>query len=236
MKFSIMLLGATLPLLAGTYKAKVEPYDSYVVSAEVPGRIVKLDPRDELKTLHKTVIEMDHALDDAQLSNNRQKLIFLREQIALKQSQYDSIKNLTSQNRFTKDKYKTELLTMKIQSEDLQSAIAALEDTIAKKTLALNGKYLKKLWVREGEYVAPGSRLMQIEDHSGARLVVYVDAHDRALLEKSHIVVDGNEGWTIEKAARSMDETFISYYRVELVKKGGMTYGKIVEVTITPKI
>ena len=103
------------------------------MSAEVSGRIVKLDQRDELKTLDKVVIEIDHALDDIRLANDRSKLKLLQEQIALKRSQYDSIKDLASQNRFTKDQYKTELLALQMQAEDLRNVIAQLKDTIAKK-------------------------------------------------------------------------------------------------------
>jgi len=226
---------AALPLAAGTYKAKIEPYDAATVSAEVSGRIVTLDQRDELKTLDKVVIEIDHALDDVQLANARKKLKLLDEQIAVKQAQYDSIKDLASQNRFTKDQYKTELLTLQMQAEDLRNAIAQLEDTIAKKKIALRGQYLKTLYVRRGEYVAPGTQLMKTEDHGGGRLVLYIDAKDRAVLENAAVTVEGSGGWKIEKAATSTDETYVSYYRVDLVKKGKVPYGEVVTVTVTPR-
>jgi len=232
MKHMWIMLLAALPLAAGSYKAKVEPYDSATVSAEVSGRIVKLDQRDELKTLDRVVIEIDHALDDVQLENDRRKLQLLREQVTVKQSQYDSVKELASQNRFTKDQYKTELLSLKMQAEDLQNVIAQLEDTIAKKRIALHKQYLKTLYVRQGEYVAPGTKLMKVEDHGGGRLVLYIDAADRAILEKAKITVEGSSGWTIEKAATSTDETYVSYYRVDLVKRGNVPLGGVVTVTI----
>ena len=233
MNYLWILLTAALPLAAGSYKAKIEPYDAWTVSAEVAGRIVTLDQRDELKTLHKTVIEIDHALEDMQLANDRRKLQLLREQIALKQMQYDSIKDLKSQNRFTKDQYKTELLALKMQAEDLQNVIAQLEDTVAKKHIALNGDYLKALYVRKGEYVAPGTKLMKVEDHSGGRLVLYVDAKDRAALESAEIAVEKSPGWRVEKAATNTDETYVSYYRVDLVKKGDVPLGEVVSISVT---
>lgn len=229
-----LLLGASIPLCAGTYKAKIEPYDTTTVSAETAGRIVRLDPRDELKMLDKTVIEIDHALEDVQLENSRAKLVLLDEQIALKQKQYESIKALKSQNRFTKDDYLTQLLTLQMQAQDLRSTIAQLEDTIAKKELAVRGKYLKQLYVRPGEYVAPGTKLMQLEDQSGGRIVLYVDAADRAALNDAAIRVEGDMGWKVEKASTTTDETYVSYYRVDLVKKGGVPYGRIVTVSIEP--
>jgi multidrug efflux pump subunit AcrA (membrane-fusion protein) len=231
-RFFLPLLMIVLPLAAGTYKAKIEPYDSATVSSEVSGRIVKLDQRDELKTLDRVVIEIDHALNDIQLANDRDKLTLLREQVAVKQSQYDSIKDLASQNRFTKEQYKTELLGLKMQAEDLKSAIALLEDTIAKKRIALHGEYLKTLYVREGEYVAPGTKLMKVEDHSGGRLVLYIEAGDRAGLKDATVTVEGSDGWRIEKAADSTDETYVSYYRVDLVKHGKVPFGEVVTVNI----
>ena len=233
MNYLWILLTAALPLAAGSYKAKIEPYDAWTVSAEAAGRIVTLDQRDELKTLHKTVIEIDHALEDMQLANDRRKLQLLREQIALKQMQYDSIKDLKSQNRFTKDQYKTELLALKMQAEDLQNVIAQLEDAVAKKHVALNGDYLKALYVRKGEYVAPGTKLMKVEDHSGGRLVLYVDAKDRAALESAEIAVEKSPGWRVEKAATNTDETYVSYYRVDLVKKGDVPLGEVVSISVT---
>jgi len=236
MKRTLLLaLAAALPLAAGTYKAKIEPYDAATISSEVSGRIVTLDQRDELKTLDKVVMEIDHALDDVMLANDRNKLKLLEEQVAVKQAQYDSIKDLASQNRFTKDQYKTELLALQMQAEDLRNVIAQLKDTIAKKRIALRGQYLKTLYVRKGEFVAPGTKLMKIEDHSGGRLVLYVDARDRAALEKSAITVEGSSGWKIEKAASSTDETYVSYYRVDLVKKGKVPYGDVVTVTIVKR-
>lgn len=229
-RYALLLLA--LPLLAGTYKAKIEPYDARTVTAEVSGNIVALDQRDELKTLDKVVMEIDHRLEDIRLQNDRRKLQLLQEQIAVKQSQYESIKDLASQNRFTKEQYKTELLGLKMQAADLKSAIAQLEDTIDKKRIALHGEYLKRLYVRQGEYVAPGAKLMKVEDHSGGRIVLYVDANDRAILEDTNISVEGSDGWHIEKAATSTDETYVSYYRVDLVKKGKVPLGQVVEVSI----
>ena len=89
--------------------------------------------------------------------------------------------------------------------------------------------------MRGGEYVAPGTKLMKVEDHGGGRLVLYIDAADRAVLEKATVTVEGSSGWKIEKAATSTDETYVSYYRVDLVKKGKVPYGEVVTVTVTPR-
>jgi hypothetical protein len=74
---------------------------------------------------------------------------------------------------------------------------------------------------------------MKTEDHSGGRLVLYIDAEDRAALDRSKVTVEGEDGWKIEKAAKSTDETYVSYYRVDLVKRGNVPFGRVVTVTIT---
>lgn len=231
----VMAFLLALPLAAGTYKAKVEPYNAYTVSAEAAGAIVTLDLRDEMQELDKTVIEIDHRLEDIRLENDRRKLKLLEEQIRVKQAQYDSIKDLASQNRFTKDQYKTELLVLQMQAADLRSSIATLEDTIRKKRFDLHHEYLKTFYVRQGEYVAPGTKLMQVEDHGGGRLVLYVDAEDRNRLFEADIAVEGSDGWRIEKAADSTDDVYVSYYRVELVKKGDVPFGKVLTIRIDSK-
>ncbi len=229
-----LLLFLTLPLFAGSYKAKIEPYERVTINAETSGRIVRLDQKDELKILDKTVLVIDHALESKQLKNDRKKLQLLENQIAIKSRQYNRIKDLKGQSLFTKERYQNELLALKIQRADLQNRIAQLEDTVAKKEISLHGRYLARLYVRRGSFVTPGMKLMDTEDLSASRIVLYIDAKDRENLERKKILIDGREdhGYTIEKAARSTDAAYISSYRIELVKSGDAPFGKVVTVTI----
>jgi len=232
--FLLVCVVCALPLLAGEYKARVEPLEKVTISAQYGGTIVKLDQHDELKTLDKTVLVIDHALESQKLANDRAKERLLSEQIRIKARQYARIKNLKGQSAFTKERYQNELLGLKIQRNDLRNQIAALEDMIAKKEIALHGRYLKKLYVRQGAYVAPGMKLMDVEDLSGSRLVLFVSAEDRENLEHKKILIDGkaDHGYVIDKAAKTTDDTYISSYRVELVRKGAAPFGKLVTVTI----
>ncbi len=231
---SLLLLFLTVPLLAGSYKAKVEPLERVTLSAQYGGEVVKLDQNDELKRLDKTVLVIDHALESTELANNRAKLKLLDEQIRIKQRQYNRIKNLKGQSLFTKERYQSELLALRMQKSDLLNRIAQLKDIIAKKEIALHGEYLKKLYVRKGAFVAPGMKLMDIEDLNGSRIVLFIDAKDRAGLEGKKITIDGrsDHGYTIQKAAETTDEQYLSSYRVELIREGKAPFGKIVTVEI----
>jgi len=231
---SLLLLFLTLPLLAGTYKAKIEPLESVTLSAQYGGQIVLLDQSDELKMQDKKVLVIDHMLESKELANNQTKLKLLGEQIRIKQRQYNRIKDLKGQSLFNKERYQSELLNLKMQRNDLLNQIAKLKDVIAKKEITLHNRYLKKLYVRKGAFVSPGRKLMDVEDLSGSRIVLYVDAKDRANLDIGKITIDGKKehGYRIQKAAKTTDDQYLSSYRVELVKEGTAPFGKIVTVVI----
>jgi len=234
---TLLILLLAMPLFSGVYKAKVQPYESVTLSAEVSGRIVQLDQKDELKMSDKTVLVIDHALESKELENTKAKLKLLNSQIAIKLGQYNRIKNLQGQSQTTKERYRSELLTYQIQAMDLKNAIARLEDVIVKKEIVLDGKYLKALHVKEGAFVAPGTRLMDIEDQSGSRIVIFVDGKDRQNIETKTILINGKieHGYQVEKAGDSTDAQYLSSYRVELVKEGKAHFGEIVTVEIGEK-
>ncbi|RUM68525.1 MAG: hypothetical protein DSZ05_00920, partial [Sulfurospirillum sp.] len=120
---SLLLLFFTLPLLAGSYKARIEPLERVTLSAQYGGLIVKLDQNDELKMLDKTVLVIDHALESQELANAEAKRALLNDQIRIKQRQYNRIKNLKGQSLFTKERYQSELLALKMQKNDLMTQI-----------------------------------------------------------------------------------------------------------------
>ncbi len=230
----LLLFIFTIPLIAGTYKAKIQPYESVTISAQTSGEIIKLDQKDELKMLDKKVLVIDHVLESKELKNDKQKLKLLQNQIAIKQRQYNRIKNLKGQSQTTKERYKSELLNYQMQSMDLKNAIARLEDIIRKKEITLHHKYLKKLYVKKGSFVAPGAKLMEVEDQNSSRLVLFIDAKDRQNIQNKTILIDGksDHGYKIEKAGDSTDEQYLSSYRVELTKEGKAPFGKIVTIEI----
>ncbi len=237
MKIFLIFALFNISLFAGVYQARVEPYERVTISAEVSGKIVMLDQKDELKTVNKKVMQIDHKLESIQLENSRKKLKILKQLISIKQNQYERIKNLKGQSLTTKERYKSELLNLRLQAKDLENSIARLEDIISKKEIFVKDAYLKKLYVKKGSFVAPGTKLMDIEDQSAGRLVIFIDAEDRKDLKNKKITIDEKEdhGYMIEKAANSTDDKYLSSYRVELVKPGKVFFGKILTIKIGEK-
>ena len=227
----------SLPIMAGIYKAKIEPYEKTTISSEVSGKIIKLDQKDELKLLNKKVLIIDHDLESKELANSKMKLRFLEDEIKIKKDQFERIKNLKGKSIFAKERYKSELLNLQIQKRDLLNAIAKLQDIINKKEISLKNRYLKKLYVKEGTFVMPGMKLMDIEDTSASRIILYLDAKDKENIKNKKILIDGREdhGYKIQKVALTTDEKYISSYRVELVKQKPALFGKIVTVEIGDK-
>lgn len=237
MKVTLILLCA-VSVFAEVYKAQIEPYEKISISAEVSGRIIELDQKDELKMLDKKVLVIDHNLESHELANAKEKLALLKDQIVLKQGQYDRIKDLQGQSLNTKERYKSELLILQIQVTDLKNTIEKLDDLISKKEITLHNVYLKNLYVTKDSFVSPGTKLMDIEDQSGSRIVLYVNKEDRDNLTNGTILINDNadHGYGVEKVGNSTDAKYLSSYRVELVKKGEASFGEIVNVEIKDKI
>ena len=234
MRLPLLLILGAVALNAGIYKAKVEPYESYTVAAEAKGRIVALDINDELTTVSKEVLTIDHALESLQLKNLKSKLHAMNRQLAIKSDQNQRIQKVSAKSRFEKEQSELDLWNFKAQVIELKNSIAALEDTLDKKRLRVNNCYLKKLYVRQHEYVVPGSKLLQCEDHTRQRLVLYAEAEEIKAIESKKILIDGSDthGFEIEKVAASTDETYISAYRIELVGKSARRFGAMLTVEI----
>ncbi len=236
MRFFLAMLFPLL-LFGGSYKAVIEPYDKMTLKSEVSGRIVKLDLKDEMRVVNKKLIEIDHYLESEKLKNYTKKLDILNKEIALKRGQYNRIKNLRGENRFTKERYESELLNLLMQRSDLLNMIAELKDRISKKNIYVKNLYVKKLYVREGEFVGVGAKLADLEDQRGSRLVLFISLKDRENIKNSKILINGKEdsGFVIDKIGDSPDSKYISSYRLELVNLKKLPYGKLVDVEIVKK-
>ncbi len=231
MRIFVFMLAFSFSLFAGIYKGVIEPYDKITIKSEVSGRVVELDLKDEMREVNKKVMVIDHALESEKLKNYENKLRFLNEEIKLKKGQYERLKNLVGENRFTKERYKSEFLNLLMQKQDLLNIIAELRDRISKKEITVKNLYIKKFYVRKGEFVNPGEKLMSLEDQRKSRVVIFVDGEDLDLFRKGKFSVDGKKGlFYAEKIADSTDEKYLSLYRVELVCDEKLPYGKIVEV------
>jgi len=114
------------------------------------------------------------------------------------------------------------------------SKAAMLEDTVAKKSIILHNKYLYKLIVRKGDFVAPGSPLAQVEDASKAKLVLFLELEELEEIDRKTVYIDGKKtNYKVNKIWKIADEKFISSYRAEIyIPAPKSTFSKLVKVEI----
>ena len=262
MKILLVLLSPLL-LFAKVHYAKVEPYESVVLKSSVSGLITYVDlDAERTMVASKRVIHLDDKLDIINLEDTKQsiellgKMLKINKNIATslkgtvqrQEGYYNRISKLSTASKTQKDNAYSAFTSAKTQYLNTQEKIvnfdkqildmkyklAQLEDSIAKKSIVLENKYLYKLIVRKGDFVAPGSPLAQVEDASRAKLVLFLEPEELEQLEEKIVYLDGEKTeYKVGKVWRVADEKFISSYRAEIyipAPKG--TFSKLMKVEI----
>jgi multidrug resistance efflux pump len=259
----LQLLLLPLFLFSKIHYAKVEPFDTVIMKSSVSGLVLNVNLNAEGKILDGTrIIHIDDALDITNLEASKKSADLLKEMLAINQdianslantvkrqeSYYQRINKLSTASKTQKDNAynsftsaktqylgtKEKIVNLEKQILDMQYKIAQLEDTIAKKSLVLNHKYLYKLMVREGDFVAPGSALAQVMDASSAKLVLFLEADELEELDQKIVYLDDKKTeYKVDKVWSVTDEKFISSYRAEIyipAPKG--PFSKLIKVEI----
>ncbi len=241
-----LLLIAPLIIFAKVHYAKVEPYESVVLKSAVNGLVVSVDLEAEGTFVNnKKIIHIDDALDKINLKDTKKSVALLEEMLKINEEIADSLKGTVKRqegyffrisklsttsktqkdnayNSFTsaKTQYLTtneKMVSLKKQILDMKYKTSQLEDTLVKKSIIPTNKYLYKLIVRKGDYVAPGSALAELHDASRAKLVLFLEAEELKDIEKKTIYFnDKKTKYKIDKVWRVADEKFISSYRAEI--------------------
>jgi len=128
------------------------------------------------------------------------------------------------------------IISLKKTILDLGYKIAMLKDAIAKKHIALPGKYLYKLMVHTGEFAAPGLPLATVSDVTRAQLIVYIDrdelqdAEGKKITDKT-IYIDGQPTQLkIDRLWKVADSQYISSYRARIVLLPKYPFSKLVKI------
>lgn len=258
-----LLLVAPLFVFAKVHYAKVEPYESVVLKSAVSALVVDVDLDSEgCMVASNRVIHLDDGLDKVNLEDSKKSVVLLekmlgineeiatslRETVKRQEGYYTRISKLSTASKTQKDNAyssftsaKTQYLTtrekivsLEKQIIDMQYKIAQLEDSIVKKSIVLENKYLYKLMVRKGDYVNPGSALAQIEDASRAKLVLFLEPEEVDQIEEKTVYIDGEKTeYKVNKVWRVADEKFISSYRAEIyIPAPKNSFSKLVKVEI----
>ena len=259
----LMLLSLPALLWSEVHYAKLEPYEAVVLKAAVSGAVVDVNLSAEGRAVNGgRIVQIDDAVDRVNLSSAKESLSLLQEMVAINEeslkgleenmhrqhASYTRMQKLSTASKSQKDssynRYitaktqylatKEKVLTLKKQRLDLQYKIAQLEDVIAKKSIVLRGKYLSKLMVHTGEFVAPGAPLAKVSDATRAKLVLYLSPEEAEGIEKRTVYLDGKQTpYHIDKVWRVADEKFVSSYRAEIYLPAPKRYfSKLVKVEI----
>jgi hypothetical protein len=248
-------------LEASEYYSKVEPKELFKIKSAVNGEVIFVDDALEGRYSNgEVIIKIDDKIDRADLLASKEKLKFLnfnikllRESLAnskrvaeINSENYQRVKNLTSYSKTQKDakllsminaknsyiSVKTSLENLKTQREDLTLRIKTLKDRISKKNIKVKkGEYIYKIYPRVGEYLNPGSRVLDVYDTSVAKLVIYVPFDELSTLKEKKIYLDGKESkYKIDKIWRVADTENISSYRVEILIDRPKQFSRLIKI------
>ena len=195
----IIFLIATL-LFA--YDAKVEPFDVYKIKSTVNGAVVRAYKNLEAKNINATIVKIDDKQNLIDLKNLQNQVKILNDEIInqqailkRKESIYLTYKKLKTKSKTEKDmkffdymNAKNQLLNLKTQLNSTLASIEKLKDTISKKNIKAKG-YVFKIYVNEGDYVAPGVLIAEVYDVSKQKLTIYVPIDEIDKIKNSNLTM-----------------------------------------------
>ena len=261
-KFIVIFLLIGSVLFGDVYFAKLEPLESYIIKSDVAGKVIYSDLEKEGKYVKDAlVIKIDDKIDRDDLENSIKKLESLKKLVELKKKNianlqksylirkrnYDRIKNLKTKSNFEKDNQllsviaadsslittKESLINLQNQIKDLKHMIFVLKDRIAKKNITVKKRYIYKLNVKKGDYVAPGVVLMQTMDISRAKATIYLSYEDRENLDKKSIYINGKKSDVkFYKVWDIADSTNISSYKAQLLLPRPKEFSKVIKIEL----
>ena len=231
---------------AKVHYAKVEPYESVVLKSAVSALVVEADLELEGSIVtSKRVIHLDDTLDKSNLTDAKKSVILLERMLIINEEiasslngtvkrqkgYYERISKLSTASKTQKDNAyssftsaktqylstREKIISLEKQIMDMNYKVAQLNDSIKKKSIVLEDKYLYKLLVRKGDFVNPGVALAQVEDASRAKLVLFLEAEELQGVKEKTIYLNGEKtAYHVNKVWRMADEKFISSYRAEI--------------------
>jgi hypothetical protein len=262
MKLFILLIFPYF-LWAEVHYAKVEPYETIVLKSSVNALVLSVDMASEGEMIReKEIIVLDSFLDKRKLKSSKDTRVLLKKMLLLnkdiaqslnntlkrKESYYQRLNKLSTASKTQKDNAytafsstktqylgsKEKLLTLENQIIDLDYTIVAMEDSIQKKSIIVHDKYIYKIFVRKGDFVNAGAKLLEIKDMSRGKLILFLDEEEFVDIEHKIIYLDNKKSdYKIDKIWRVSDEKFISSYRAELiVDSPEVLFSKLVKIEI----
>ena len=260
MKYIFFLLTPLL-LFSKVHYAKVEPFESITLKSAVSAQVTEAKLKLEgTNVLSRTIIQLDDKLDKIKLASSKSSLKLINNMIKTnnnilsslasslerQKGYYNRISSIGSASKTQKDNAfygytnaktqyfstKEKIDSLKKQRLDLNYEIARLKDSISKKSIKLNNKFLYKLLVNRGDFVNMGTPLAQIKDLSSAKLVLFLEDEELGSIKDKTIYIDDKPSdYKVSKVWKVADEKFISSYRAEIVIKNPKeSFSKLLKV------
>jgi len=125
---------------------------------------------------------------------------------------------------------KNQLINLKTQLNNIISSIEKLKDTINKKNIIVNG-YINQILVNKGDYIAPGTPIVEVDDIKKQKLVIYVPIDEIENIKNKKIYINNKpSNFRVYKVWVVPDSKYITSYKVELIGSG-LKLGEIVKVS-----
>ena len=233
MSTALLLLLSLQNILALEYSAKVEPLHHYTISASTSGSVIFSNEDLEGKVASSLpIIKLDNVIEQLNLTTQEktyqnQKIIY-----DIKKKNYDRIKKMKSKSDAEKDAEKIALFTQASTLLSLSLNIETLKDTLSKKVITSPNMYIDKLYVKKGNYVTPGMKLLEAYDISGSRITLFVHKDEITQIHNKDIMVNHKKSdYTIDKIFKTTDSSYITAYKVELIGPAPTRFSNIVNIT-----
>lgn len=232
MKVFFGLILSICTVFANEYYAKLEPIQNYVVKSSVSGKVVYSNTKVEGNIAkNDVIIEIDTTLNKIELEQSKNKLNLVNEMIDIEALNLDRLNKVTSKSQFEKDTQKLKVINLQSTKADLVIKIETLKDTLKNKKLVEKSKYISNIYVKEGDYVNPGTSLYDAKDVTKAKLEVYIPIDLIEDIKTKTIYLDGKETNTkINKIYNVADENHISSYKVQLLVDKPKAFSRLVKI------
>ena len=207
---------------ASTYMGQIEPYEKILLVSEINGLITKVNRQAEyaFQDKRKKIVQIEKRIEKINLKGLKSSLDFSKKAYALKEGNFERKNKVKQISQYEKNLEKSTLYEMQSQMEELQKSINLLKYRLGKKTFFIQQKYVAKIYVREGDYVDVGNKVMQVYDVSKEKIELYVRAKEIEDIKTKEIFINNEKSeYKIEKISQVRDSTNLSSFLVRMVKK-----------------
>ena len=227
--FVVLLSSA---LVASEYYSKLSPIHTYTIKSSTTGQITYVNNDIESqKALNSTIIKIDAKIDQEDLKQSKLKLENFKEILKIEEETLKSFQKVSSKSRFDKNNQRVKIFNISSNISDLETKIATLKDTIAKKVLTEKKNYIYDIAVEVGDYVTPGTLLYSSMDLSLGKLEIFIPINQAPKIETQIIYLDGAKtDLKISKLYKVADSTHISSYKCEIEVPAPTSFSSLVKI------